>query len=324
MTDSVRLSIGTAIAMGLEHGPCPQPFTTLFLMTNSPTGCRGHCSFCPQSGRSQTTSKLSRIDWPLYRLDDVLARLPHVKGIQRICLQCLNYEGMTDDAVEILSVVRDKTSAALSVCSPPIPDEDMLRLRDVGVQRMGIAIDACTPQLFDSVKGKAVGGPYTWEGHMRAISSAQNIFGAGNVTTHLIVGLGETEQEAAEFILHMRDKGVSVGLFAFTGVPGTILSGKSQPDLGVYRRIQALRYLVSRGYVTRDHVSFDERGRLRICLDRERLREILSSGDAFRVSGCPGCNRPYYNERPAGVMYNYYRPLTQHEIAQALSDTEMF
>jgi len=39
----------------------------------------------------------------------------------------------------------------------------------------------------------------------------------------------------------------------------------------------------------------------------------LGTGEAFRTSGCPGCNRPYYNERPSGPFYNYPRGLTEEE-----------
>jgi biotin synthase-related radical SAM superfamily protein len=43
-------------------------------------------------------------------------------------------------------------------------------------------------------------------------------------------------------------------------------------------------------------------------------------GEAFCTAGCPGCNRPFYNERPAGPMYNYPRPLTPAEVEAACSE----
>ncbi len=54
-------------------------------------------------------------------------------------------------------------------------------------------------------------------------------------------------------------------------------------------------------------------------LSRARLRELLADGRAFQTAGCPGCNRPYYNERPGRVMYNYPRPLHAEEIEAAMS-----
>jgi len=43
------------------------------------------------------------------------------------------------------------------------------------------------------------------------------------------------------------------------------------------------------------------------------LEEALELGSPFQTSGCPGCNRPYYNEKPSGPIYNYPRSLTREE-----------
>ena len=50
------------------------------------------------------------------------------------------------------------------------------------------------------------------------------------------------------------------------------------------------------------------------------VKAALSSGNPFRTSGCPNCNRPLYNERPGGVMYNYAQPLQEDELAQAINE----
>ena len=43
------------------------------------------------------------------------------------------------------------------------------------------------------------------------------------------------------------------------------------------------------------------------------LENVLSSGKPFQTSGCPDCNRPFYNERPGGPIYNYPYPLNKDE-----------
>ena len=50
-----------------------------------------------------------------------------------------------------------------------------------------------------------------------------------------------------------------------------------------------------------------------------RLAEAGLWAEAFRTSGCPGCNRPYYNERPGQIPYNYPRPPTPAELADAVA-----
>ena len=48
---------------------------------------------------------------------------------------------------------------------------------------------------------------------------------------------------------------------------------------------------------------------LYMSLEEDLLRETVKTGIPFMTSGCPGCNRPYYNERPSGPLYNYpFRP----------------
>ncbi len=318
----IRLSIGTAIQAGLEEGKSDPNFTTAFMMTYSDSKCSANCAFCPQAQGSQSSPHLlSRIGWPSYKIDDFM----NVDGMDsrfvRGCIQSLNYPEVVEDVLEIASSFRQKTNLPLSVCIHPLQESDMVRLRDAGVTQIGIAFDACTPELFDRIKGAHQNGPYQWDKHKHALKTALNVFGMGNVTTHLIVGLGETEEEAARFILEMYSLGVTVGLFAFTSIRGTSLENTPQPDMGSYRRLQVLRYLTHNRLLSSEFIHFDVDGRIQFQVETGWLKETLSGGTAFRVSGCEGCNRPYYNERPTGPMYNHPRPLSKAEIEEALSDT---
>ena len=51
------------------------------------------------------------------------------------------------------------------------------------------------------------------------------------------------------------------------------------------------------------------------------LWEVLADGHAFRTTGCEDCNRPYYNEKPRDVLYNYHRPLTAEELELAFAES---
>ncbi len=63
---------------------------------------------------------------------------------------------------------------------------------------------------------------------------------------------------------------------------------------------------------------FGEEGRL-LCLGAE----LPADGEPFRTSGCPDCNRPFYNEPPGGPLFNYPRPLTRAEADRAVQEMEM-
>jgi biotin synthase len=52
--------------------------------------------------------------------------------------------------------------------------------------------------------------------------------------------------------------------------------------------------------------------------------QVMLTGKPFRTSGCPNCNRPYYNERPGGHMYNFAAPLNSNDINLALDQLESY
>ncbi|MCK4475049.1 radical SAM protein, partial [Candidatus Bathyarchaeota archaeon] len=139
--------------------------------------------------------------------------------------------------------------------------------------------------------------------------------GNGMVTTHLIVGLGETEKEMIEIIQRCADMDVLPALFAFTPIPGTALENNPPPTVPQYRRIQLARHLIVNGLTTSKDMCFNEEGNIMdFGVEHEILTNIAQTGEPFLTSGCPNCNRPYYNERPGGPTYNYPRKLAEKEI----------
>ena len=64
-------------------------------------------------------------------------------------------------------------------------------------------------------------------------------------------------------------------------------------------------------------MSFDDDGCLiGFGISERQLQEVIETGEPFVTSGCPGCNRPYYNEKPGGPIYNYPRQPLPDEIAE--------
>jgi biotin synthase len=55
-------------------------------------------------------------------------------------------------------------------------------------------------------------------------------------------------------------------------------------------------------------------------VDKQALLKIIRTGEPFRTSGCPDCNRPYYNEKPSGPIYNYPREPTEKECCSILKE----
>jgi biotin synthase len=181
-----------------------------------------------------------------------------------------------------------------------------------GLCHVGFGLDAASERVFTEVKGGS------WGRIWSMIEATARDF-PGRVAVHLIVGLGESEQEMLSTIQDLHDLGAIVALFAFTPVQGTRLANQSPPSLRSYRRIQSARWLIVHNAARATDFSYDSDGQLR-SLSRSGWQQLLSEGEAFQTSGCPDCNRPFYNERPGGAMYNYPRQLTPEEARIALNE----
>jgi len=316
----VRVSIGSAIVLGLLEGKLDAEPTTAYLMTYKADKCTANCGFCPQARNSLSKAELlSRVSWPVFSTKSVLQKFESAVAdarIRRVCIQALNYPTVFADLVALVKAVTQHATVPVSVSCQPLNTENIRRLAEAGVDRIGIALDAATEKLFDEVKGSVAGGPYSWESQFRQLQEAVEVFGSGNVSTHLIIGLGETEKDAVNVIQQCVDLHVLPALFAFTPIRGTMLENKPQPPIASYRRVQLARYLIVSGLARYEDMCFDARCRIvDFNVKKEMLKCVVAAGQPFLTSGCPDCNRPFYNEKPSGPLYNYPRSLRPEEIA---------
>jgi len=312
----IRVSIGTAAVLGLVECMLDANPTTAYLMTYTDSSCTANCAFCPQA-RENTSKKtlLSRVLWPDFPAKEVFEGLGRAKGsLERVCIQAINYPGFFNDVVNILREARQAANLPVSLDAPPLRRRGMEILKGAGLERISVPLDAATPEIFIRVKGRLANGPYYWEKHIEALKTAVEIFDTGSVMSNLIIGLGETEKEAISLIQQLKDMGVQTALFAFTPIPGTALADLSPPHLETYRRVQLVRHLITKDLAHFKDLEFDSTGSLKSFGVVSRFVKGRLVGEALRTSGCPGCNRPYYNERPSGPLYNYPRMLTSEEL----------
>ncbi len=314
----VRVSLGSAVVLDLASCKLEAKPTTAYLLTYTESRCQANCAFCPQARESSgRADMLSRVTWPVFPTVDVTFRIGEAfeKGIiGRVCVQALNYPRVAEDILGLVKWIRKYSNVPVSVSCQPLTGEDVIRFAQAGVSRISIALDASTRDLFEKVKGTANRGPYLWEEHMKALREAVRVFGRNSITTHLIVGLGETEEELARMVQWCTDNGIYPSLFAFTPIAGTKMEDHPKPPIGSYRRVQIAQRLITRSIATYKDMRFEEGRLVDTGISEGELDMIVGTGDPFRTSGCSGCNRPYYNERPGGTIYNFPLKPSKSEI----------
>jgi biotin synthase len=295
------------------------PPTTAYLMLGE--RCQRNCAFCAQACGSQARDNaLSRVAWPPLRAGDVLqalGRAYRAGEIGRVCFQVTVSGGYLQQAIQAIRMVHQACDVPICTSVAPRNVEDVSALLQAGAERVTIALDAACARVYREIKGG------TWKRTLQLITSSASRY-PGHIGTHLIVGLGETEREMVERIQGMVDLQVTVGLFAFTPVKGTRLEDQAPPSLSHYRRVQVARWLIEEKVAHSSDFCYDTTGQLKNYGPvTGTLPKLLSHGEAFRTAGCQDCNRPYYNERPGGVLYNHPRPLTREEAKQAMDELDM-
>ncbi|WP_456366309.1 radical SAM protein [Thermococcus sp.] len=299
MVEMVRVSYGTAIAMGLVRAKLLAKPTTAYLMTYWPGKCLNDCAFCAQARSSRADwEKLSRVTWPAFDLGRVIENLPN-GNFSRLCLQTVEYPGMHGDVLELLSEL-STLGLPVSVSITPVGRELLEEFREFGVDYIGVGLDVAGERLFNGIKPDL-----SWGEIWRFIGDVVGVFGTGRALVHIIVGLGETDRELVEAMRRVYGIGGDVSLFAFTPIRGTRLEKAKPPSMERYRRIQLARWLLEKGMG--DAIVFEGDSIAGFSLSEEELSKIPP--EVISTHGCPGCNRPYYNERPGKEPYNYpFRP----------------
>jgi radical SAM protein (TIGR04043 family) len=103
-------------------------------------------------------------------------------------------------------------------CEPPESDDWFARMREAGIDALGMHLEAVTPEVRARIMpGKA---QISLERYFDAFAAAVPVFGRGQVSTYILAGLGDT----AESILSTCEKLIAIGVYPFV-VPFVPISG---------------------------------------------------------------------------------------------------
>jgi len=325
----LRLSLAAAMTLGFKPGLFYRnaKLYCINLLLTYRSGCAGRCAYCglsnsrPAQYRDKT---FIRVDWPAYPTVEIIERIAERLGrVKRICISQITNTRVVNDTVSLCRRLRSSFDIPVSLLVSPtiVSTDDLKRFKAAGADKIGVAVDLATPDLFEQYRGKGVGGPHRWETYLNRLADAIDIFGPRGAGAHFIAGMGETEQQMVDAIQEVQNMGGWTHLFSFFPEIGSQLVDHPPPAMDHYRRIQLARYLIDEKLTRAGRFDYNPDGKIvHFGLPASELDAVISSGAPFQTSGCPGkdgrvaCNRPFANERPGPNIRNYPFPPSPEDI----------
>jgi len=311
----IKTSLASAIALRFVSGRFfrdARPYC-INLLLSYPEDCKASCAYCGLARtRPQGEDSFIRVEWPVLETRETIQRIARYRdNIRRVCISTVFHPNAVDDTLSIAKQIVGATRRAtptdvpLSVLITPgiFGRGEMERLKALGVDTLGIGLDAASKRVFHRTRAGGVDGPLSWEVYLTALNEASEIFGPGKVSCHIIVGIGETDKELSNIFFHIKSLKAMIHLFSFYPEPHSLMARNRRPSLKRFRRIQLLSYLVEKDMITPKALEFDAKGNLKQIRSLS-VTEAINSGRPFLTGGCPSrngdiaCNRPFGSYRP--------------------------
>ena len=214
--------------MGILH--CPTTFATTLLQTCEFWRDERRCQFC---GIELTLKDRSTVGFKNAKsLVETIRLAKELDGISNIVFT----SGVAPDeekALEKYAVICSevKKETALPIQLQIIPPEDFSwfqRLKDSGVDAVGIHIETFDPEVFKRITpGKARIG---FKRYVESWKEAVRVFGRWQVSTYVLVGMGEDLQTVIDGAALCAEIGVYPFIVPFRPVAGTPMENVKPPS----------------------------------------------------------------------------------------------
>jgi len=331
--DWVRISTASALALRYRSGKFTRDFEFggINLLLNYASGCRSDCSYCglarTRPGDYEDKSFI-RVEWPLVETDDLIDRMARYEHkLTRLCISMVTHGRAYRDTFEITRRIRERIRTPLSILvAPPTLNRERLEtFRDLGVDMIGIGMDAVTEELFRRHRTDVPsGGGLSWEKYWEVVDDSRDLFGPWKVNCHTLVGLGETDYDMISLFIRLCDRQIYPYLFCFNPEPDSRLGAEPKAPIARWRRIQLAKHLIETEGYRWEQFAFDDAGALIAIEDGKGFEGVVEravdSGIPFMTNGCPGpegepgCTRPYGSYRPSESMRDYPFLPTEHDL----------
>jgi biotin synthase-related radical SAM superfamily protein len=318
--DYVRISMASAIALRMRSGRFSRDFDFggINLLLNYDEGCLSDCGYC---GLARTrpggyaSKSFIRVDWPLVTTDDLVARMARFEStLTRLCISMVTHGHAYRDTCEITQRITRRVRTPLSILvAPPTLNRDRLEtFKALGVDMIGIGLDAVTEDLFRAIRTDVPAGGLRWDKYWEVINDAREIFGPWKVNVHTLVGLGEADEDLLRLFAALRDREIYSYLFCFNPEPDSRMADHAKSPLSRWRRVQLAKHLIETEGYGLDQFDFGPAGDLvHLRADKAEVQAVVGQGVAFMTNGCPGaggepgCTRPYGSYRPSEPFRDY-------------------
>jgi radical SAM protein (TIGR04043 family) len=124
-----------------------------------------------------------------------------------------------------------KASSGLPVqaqCEPPADFAWFSRLREAGVDSLGLHLEAVTERVRRRIMPGKAEVPVSV--YLEAFAAAVGVFGRGQVSTYILAGLGDTAPEILEMCERLVRLGVYPFVVPFVPIAGTALEHEPPPE----------------------------------------------------------------------------------------------
>jgi len=317
----LRTSTAAALSLRLAPGRFSRDVELggINVLLDYERGCHANCAYCGLARErpgAYDDKSFIRVDWPTYPTDVIVDQMAkHEDRMGRFCISQVVHQRTHEDTLDVIRRYNAKTKTPISVlCAPPVLNRARLQeYKDLGVDMIGVGLDAVTERTFERRRGRGVNGGLHWKKYWEVIDLSREIFGPWKVNCHVVVGLGDTDRGYLEFVDRVTRREIFAYLFCFYPEPDSAMAGARRPSLFRWRRIQLLKHLLEGRRITLDDVSYNARGAVaRARIARDALDETIAEGIAFMTNGCPeertglvSCTRPFGSYRPSEPFRDY-------------------
>jgi len=221
------------------------------------------------------------------------------------------------DTYDITEKILEKVDTPLSLLiAPPVLNREKLQTYyDLGVDMIGVGLDAVSEEVFFNHRTDVPNGSLKWDNYWEIINHSRDIWGPWKVNIHTVVGLGETDRDLVDIFYKLYENQIFPYLFCFNPEPDSRMGDWNQPEITRWRRIQLIKHLIEHNELKRDQIGLDDIGRIvSLNVGDININSVIESMDSespFKTDGCPdvegevGCTRPYGSYRPTETFRDF-------------------